>query len=177
MLDAPPSPATLSAIQALAGVLFLSVVSAFGSQSGDTGNARSGKDTSEPSDGPVMQYLDNKFDNVWTAGLESGVWCFAANVATITGFQQTSASRGAFLIRYLPKASLTFSLNLLVVLELLRHLDIESFAVRLLQYGDSMLLILQNSQNLMTVTLPTLYILDGSYLAYNVLFSNLRINR
>ena len=33
------------------------------------------------------------------AGVEIGLWAFLANACTVTGFQNTAASRGAFLIR------------------------------------------------------------------------------
>lgn len=53
--------------------------------------------------GPVLRVirhaLSMETDSSWAAGLEVGVWAFAANTCTVVGFENTAASRGAFLIR------------------------------------------------------------------------------
>lgn len=94
MLDVPPSPSTLGAIQSLAGAILLSVVAFLSPRSTITESSSTVK-----ADTSIMQVMDDKLDNVWKAGAEVGFWTFLANVATISGFQQTPASRGAFLIR------------------------------------------------------------------------------
>ena len=102
MLDVPPSPATLGAIQSLAGAIFLTVfasISRSNSKDEYPQSRSSSVDDDFDASETVTAKIDAKLDNVWKAGLELGVWTFIANVATICGFQQTPASRGAFLIR------------------------------------------------------------------------------
>jgi drug/metabolite transporter (DMT)-like permease len=43
--------------------------------------------------------LNSSTDRLLLAGAEVGAWGFLANAATVSGFQNTAASRGAFLIR------------------------------------------------------------------------------
>lgn len=52
--------------------------------------------TSASAPAPAWQRLQ---DSGQLAALELGCWMFVANAATVIGFQETSASRGAFLIR------------------------------------------------------------------------------
>lgn len=56
---------------------------------------------SEPSSiaWPFNLLLTATGDSVDAAGFEVGLWAFAANCLTVTGFQNTATSRGTFLIR------------------------------------------------------------------------------
>lgn len=47
----------------------------------------------------IRALLNREADSTLMAGLEIGTWAFAANTLTVIGFQNTAASRGAFLIR------------------------------------------------------------------------------
>lgn len=47
----------------------------------------------------IRALLNKETDSTLMAGLEVGTWAFAANTLTVIGFQNTAASRGAFLIR------------------------------------------------------------------------------
>eukprot|EP00884_Botryococcus_braunii_P010418 jgi/Botrbrau1/19378/Bobra.0338s0009.3 len=47
----------------------------------------------------LLQYPFPVPNQIRTAGLEIGCWCFMANVATLMGFSMTTAAQGAFVLR------------------------------------------------------------------------------
>lgn len=99
LLDQAPSPAALSAIQATGAALLLTLLSLV-SKSGTSA-------PSEPAEGLPEHSKEHGnssgsadlLNPAMLAGAETGLWTFLANSATISAFQHTPASRGAFLIR------------------------------------------------------------------------------
>ena len=98
-LAEPPSPSALAAIQAAGAALLLTLINARRPKS-DQGaeQLHSRSETRKAPDdtgwGKLLQA-----NTVVKAGMEIGFWTFLANSATISAFEHTPASRGAFLIR------------------------------------------------------------------------------
>lgn len=100
LLKEPPSPAALAAIQAAGAALLLSLVNAVRTKSSQkpTGELNWAGSTNSLQDGKAWLLEVN---SPLRAGAELGLWTFAANAATISAFQSTPASRGAFLLRFI----------------------------------------------------------------------------
>ena len=101
-LAEPPSPSALAAIQAAGAALLLTLFNARRPEADQGGKqlpsrSESGKAPDDTGWGQLLQV-----DNVIKAGTEIGFWTFLANSATISAFEHTPASRGAFLIRQAP---------------------------------------------------------------------------
>lgn len=108
-LEVPPSPASLAAIQASLAAILLTVASIPGllrpsepqqhrAAPGNHAEAESSRGAGRRARFPGLAAILGA-DTVGRAGAELGCWTFLANAATITAFQHTPASRGAFLIR------------------------------------------------------------------------------
>lgn len=112
-LEQPPSPAALAALQGTgAAILLTALNAAIGWWAySHTAAAENGRLPSEqfgqseehqqlPLRSPASQRGDPlETGNPLWAGAELGLWTFLGNAATITAFQHTPASRGAFLLR------------------------------------------------------------------------------
>ena len=109
LLEEAPSPAALAAIQS-AGAAFLLTAALFWRTitSENDGEAAERGVEQKKEEGPTVtggHILDEVLSPVAQAGLETGIWTFLANSATISAFQHTPASRGAFLIRFAASSS------------------------------------------------------------------------
>lgn len=103
LLDEAPSPAALAAFQSAGAALLLAAASFWRSRSESSSKEAAESTASfkkeEGLAGAEQHGLNELLSPVAQAGLETGVWTFLANSATISAFQHTPASRGAFLIR------------------------------------------------------------------------------
>jgi len=112
-LQVPPSPASLAAIQASGAAILLTLASLPSlfqaptrpshQASQGTPSTQAAEDSHGEAGWPALASL-LRVDSVEKAGAELGCWTFLANAATITAFQHTPASRGAFLIRQATQA-------------------------------------------------------------------------
>ncbi|KAL3146210.1 hypothetical protein ABBQ32_002912 [Trebouxia sp. C0010 RCD-2024] len=115
-----PTPSVIAAVQTTAAALCLALLE-LGSkqlqQSSNSAPSTSGADTHtqgqrgfatdgatpavDPSSSawPINIFLTATASSVTFAGFELGLWAFIANCSTITGFENTSTSRGTFLLR------------------------------------------------------------------------------
>ena len=104
LLEEAPSPAALAAIQSAGAALLLTAASFWKTSSSVNGReAAQGEVKQKKEEGHAatsQHILDEVLSPVGQAGLETGFWTFLANSATISAFQHTPASRGAFLIRF-----------------------------------------------------------------------------
>ena len=106
LLEKAPSPAALAAIQSAGAALlltaasYLKLSSAQGTAAAAAAEGETHREEEGESSSRGQNFLDELFHPVARAGLETGAWTFLANSATISAFQHTPASRGAFLIRH-----------------------------------------------------------------------------
>ena len=107
--DQAPIPSLIPAVQTTGAAIVLFLIDAIVRQAeqseaegSDTSSSATTEDVapSKPaSKGWPFNIMAASQSNIGTAAFEIGFWSFAANCLTVTGFSNTTTSRGAFLVR------------------------------------------------------------------------------